>query len=122
MNFKSRILESLKYSWAFGLNVRTQVNQLKTTLLACVNGVLEIVGTEVVKLIHLEPLHVSLAGMLVGKYGSTRRVRTHEMLQFAIARHLQQEKLLVVFVVANRLLAELAGFEGLTTLNLVNLP
>ena len=83
---------------------------------------MEIVGTEVVKLIHLEPLHVSLAGMLVGKYGSTRRVRTHEMLQFAVARHLQQEKLLVVFVVANRLLAELAGFEGLTTLNLVNLP
>ena len=55
--------------------------------------------------------------MLVGKYGFTRRMRTLDALQLAIAMDLQEKSLLDVFVVADRLLAEVAVLEGLSTLN-----
>ena len=75
------------------------------------------VASEIVRSIHLDSQHVLLAGMLVGKYGFTRRMRTLDALQLAIAMDLQEKSLLDVFVVADRLLAEVAVLEGLSTLN-----
>ena len=75
------------------------------------------IASEIVRSIHLDSQHVSLAGLLVGKYGFTRRMRTLDALQLAIAMDLQKKSLLDVFVVADRLLAEVALLEGLSTLN-----
>ena len=111
----------LEVQSAFGMKVRTQqITPDDAVILR--HRVLGDVAAEVVKLIHLESLHVSLAGTLVGKYGFTRRMRTLDALQLAVALDLQKHGQLDTFVVADRLLAEIAGLEGLSTLNPEDFP
>ena len=111
----------LEVQSAFGMKVRTQQITPDDAIILR-HRVLGDVAAEVVKLIHLDSLHVSLAGTLVGKYGFTRRMRTLDALQLAVAVDLQKNGQLDVFVVADRLLAEIAGLEGLSTLNPEDFP
>ena len=97
----------LEVQSAFGMKVRTrQITSEDAAVLR--QRLLGDVAGEIVRLIHLDSQHVSRAGMLVGKYGLTRRMRTPDALQLAIAMDLQKKSLLDVFVVADRLLAEVA--------------
>ena len=57
----------------------------------------------------LDVSHVDTARALVAKYGYTRRMRTLDALQLAVASDLRRRNLLDTFVVADRLLAELVS-------------
>ena len=57
------------------------------------------------------------ARALVAKYGYTRRMRTLDALQLAVALDLHRRGLTEVFVVADKLLAEVAAAEGLAAEN-----
>ena len=106
----------LEVQSAFGMKVRTQ--QITPSDAAILHQrLLGDIASEIVRSIHLGSQHVSLAGMLFGKYWLTRRMRTLDALQLAIAVDLQKKSLLDVFVVADRLLSEVALLEGLSTLN-----
>ncbi len=106
---------------AFGMKVRTQqITSDDAVILR--QRVLSDVADGIVKLVLLNSTHVTLAGTLVAKYGFTRRMRTLDALQLAVALDLRRRELLDTFVVADRLLAEIATLEGLATLNPEDFP
>jgi predicted nucleic acid-binding protein len=61
--------------------------------------------------------HFKHAERLIGKYGATRRLRTLDALQLAVALDLLNQNLLDHFVVADRPLAEVAVLEGLSVVD-----
>ena len=65
---------------------------------------------------------ILLESTRVAKYGFTRRMRTLDALQLSMALDLRRRELLDTFVVADRLLAEVATLEGLQSLNPENFP
>ena len=67
--------------------------------------------------VKLNESHVDNARALVAKYGYARRMRTLDGLQLAVALDLRRRNLLDTFVVADKLLAEIAAFEGLVVEN-----
>ena len=106
----------LEVQSAFGMKVRTQ--QITPSDAAILHQrLLGDIASEIVRSFHLGSQHVSLAGMLFGKYWLTRRMRTLDALQLAIAVDLPKKSLLDVFVVADRLLSEVALLEELSTQN-----
>ena len=77
---------------AFGMKVRTR--QITTRDAASLRQrLLGHVASEVVKWIHLDSQHVSLAGTLIGTYAFTRRMRTLDALQLAAALDLEKKNL-----------------------------
>jgi predicted nucleic acid-binding protein len=60
--------------------------------------------------------HFKHAERLIGKYSATRRLRTLDALQLAIALDLLSQNLLDYFVVADLPLAEIAALEGLSVI------
>lgn len=72
--------------------------------------------------IKLDASHVDGARALVAKYGYTRRMRILDALQLSVAIELRRRNFLDTFVVADRLLAEVAEFEGLIVENPEDLP
>ncbi len=65
----------------------------------------------------LNQSHMDCARSLVAKYGYTRRLRTLDALQLAVALDLHRRGLTEVFVVADKLLVEVAIAEGLAAEN-----
>ena len=61
--------------------------------------------------------HVDSARAIVSKYGYSRRARTLDSLQLAVALDLHGRGLLDVFVVADRQLGEIAQLEGIAVEN-----
>ena len=57
------------------------------------------------------------ARLLIGKYGYTRRLRTLDAIQLAVALDLHRQGLADMFVVADKFLAEVAALEGLAVEN-----
>ena len=66
------------------------------------------VSSGFVATVELNPVHVEAAKLPVRKYGYVRRMRTLDALQLAIAVDLRQSGELDTFVVAGKLLAEIA--------------
>ena len=65
----------------------------------------------------LDKLHLDEARSLVEKYGYTRRMRTLDAIQLAVAMRLHRRGLVDLFVAADRLLVEVAALEGLAVEN-----
>ncbi len=65
----------------------------------------------------MRPDHFRTAGLLIGRHGYYRRLRTLDALQLAMALELSQQGLLDMFVVADKALCEVAALEGIRTLN-----
>ena len=106
---------------AFGMKVRTgQITEAKAISLRAL--VLKDVSTGVVEVMTLDPIHFAAAALLVSKYGFTRRMRTLDALQLAVALDLHAKGLLDIFVVADKLLPEVAVLEGLSVQNPDDLP
>ena len=61
--------------------------------------------------------HFSSAERLIARHGYQHRLRTLDALQLAVAVELLTEGLLDKFVVADKVLAEVAALEGLSVLN-----
>jgi len=61
--------------------------------------------------------HFTIAEQLIARHGYTHRLRTLDALQLAVACELWGEKLLDKFVVADKVLGEVAALEGLLVLN-----
>ena len=61
--------------------------------------------------------HFHSAGRLVGRYSFTHRLRTLDALQLAVALDLRERGYLDYFVVADKVLAEVAAVEGLAVRN-----
>lgn len=98
------------------MKVRTgQITPAKAVALQA--RVLGDVAAGTVYVIPLEPTHFTSAGLLVAKYGFGRRMRTLDAIQLAVALDLHSQGLLDVFVVADKILAEVAILEGLTVQN-----
>jgi hypothetical protein len=58
-----------------------------------------------------------MAELLIGRHSFTRRLRTLDALQLAIALDLSSRNLLDHFVVADQALVEIAIVEGLAVIN-----
>ena len=98
------------------MKVRTgQITPAKAVALQA--RVLGDVAAGTVYVITLEPTHFTSAGLLVAKYGFGRRMRTLDAIQLAVVLDLHSQGLLDVFVVADKILAEVAILEGLTVQN-----
>ena len=101
---------------AFAMKVRTgEIVEGKAVALH--SALLADIAKNVVSVIMVDPIHFGLAAVLISKYGYTRRMRTLDALQLAVALDLRRKGLLDIFVVADKLLAEIAALEGLTPLN-----
>jgi hypothetical protein len=61
--------------------------------------------------------HFATAERLIGRHSFLHRLRTLDALQLAVALDLSDQGLLDQFVVADRLLGELASVEGLKVVN-----
>ena len=93
---------------AFVMKVRTrQITETKAVSLR--DLVLKEVSTGIVEVITLDPIHFAAAALLASKYGFT--------LRMAAALDLHAKGLLDMFVVADKLLPEVAVLEGLSVQN-----
>ena len=72
------------------------------------------IASGLVGIVSLEDVHLDNARTLVRKYGYLRRMKTLDAIQLALALDMRRSGDLDVFVAADKLLAELAAFEGLT--------
>ena len=61
--------------------------------------------------------HLEAAELLIGRHSFTRRLRTLDALQLAVALDLARQNLLDHFVAADQALAEIASLEGLAVIN-----
>lgn len=75
------------------------------------------IASNAVEVYSLTGAHIKDAERLIGKHSFTRRLRTLDALQLAIALDLRSQNLLDHFVVADRQLAEVAGLEGLSVID-----
>jgi predicted nucleic acid-binding protein len=66
--------------------------------------------------------HFNRAGELIARHALTRRLRTLDALQLAIALDYQQEKRIQCFVCADQILCDVASLEGLACINLLSAP
>lgn len=62
-------------------------------------------------------IHFKDAEHLIGKHSFTRRLRTLDALQLAVALDLASQTLLDHFVIADRALGEVAALEGLSVID-----
>ena len=101
---------------AFATKVRTG-HITPNMAISLLDLMLQDVSDGIVELIELERVHFSSAADLVWKYGFERRMRTLDAIQLAVALDLRSKGLLDIFVVADKILAEMAMLEGLPVLN-----
>jgi predicted nucleic acid-binding protein len=114
--FQLSNLGILEAQSAFSMNVRT--GEISLAQANSVNaGILRDVADNLVTVLTIEPRHFEAASVIISKYGFQRRMRTLDALQLAVALDLRSKNLLDVFVVADRLLAEIGALEGLSGLN-----
>ena len=101
---------------AFAMKVRTGALDLFSAEKAMSRGFKDIESGLVIAA-KLDESHLTAARFLVGKYGFTRRLRTLDAIQLAVALDLHRRGLSDLFVVADKLLAEVAALEGLAVEN-----
>jgi predicted nucleic acid-binding protein len=101
---------------AFAAKVRSnsitsqQANLLRARLMADIaTGQIEVFG--------LGTYHLEIAGRLIQQHAFRLRLRTLDAIQLAVALDLRDQNLLGTFVVADRVLGEVAAIEDLPVLN-----
>jgi predicted nucleic acid-binding protein len=101
---------------AFAIKVRSGTLDPKNAGMQRARLMLDVAAgqLEVYRLAHQ---HLEAAELLIGRYSFTRRLRTLDALQLAIALDLSRQNLLGHFVVADKALAEIASIEGLMVVN-----
>jgi hypothetical protein len=75
------------------------------------------VSTGEIEIYRLSDKHLNAAELLIGRHSITRRLRTLDALQFAIALDLSRQNLIGHFVVADHVLGEVASLEGLSVID-----
>ena len=101
---------------AFAMKVRTGALDQASAERA-MNRVFKDIESGLVIANRLDETHLDTARSLIGKYGYTKRLRTLDALQLAVALDLHHQGLADLFVVADKLLAEVAAMEGLAVEN-----
>ena len=109
-------LAILETQSAFAMKVRTRVLD-QANAESAMDKVFKDLAASLFLAVKLNESHVDDARALVAKYGYARRMRTLDALQLAVALDLRRRNLLDTFVVADKLLAEIAAFEGLVVEN-----
>lgn len=106
----------LEVQSAFAMKVRSGVidqqlagQQRATLMLDIASGAVEVYT--------ITDAHFRDAERLIGSHGFSRRMRTLDALQLAVALDLMNQNLTDHFVVADRSLAEIAAFEGLAVID-----
>jgi predicted DNA-binding antitoxin AbrB/MazE fold protein/predicted nucleic acid-binding protein len=77
---------------------------------------LDVAASEI-EVYRLSDQHLEAAELLIGRHSFTRRLRTLDALQLAVALDLSRQNSLDHFVVADQALAEIASLEGLAVIN-----
>ena len=106
---------------AFAGKVRTEVI-LPVDADVAMDQIFMEIASGLVEIVSLEDVHLDNARTLVRKYGYLRRMKTLDAIQLALALDMHRTGELDVFVAADKLLAELAAFEGLTVEDPENTP
>ena len=101
---------------AFAMKVRTGALDLSSAEKA-MSRVFKDIESGLVIAARLNETHLDAARLLVGKYGYTRRLRTLDAIQLAVALDLHRQGLADTFVAADKFLAEVAALEGLAVEN-----
>ncbi len=114
-------LAILETQSAFAMKVRTGVLD-KANAEAAMDKVFNDIGNGLFLAVKLDGSDLDDARALVEKYGYNRRMRTLDALQLAVALDLRRRNLLDIFVVADKLLAEIAALEGLLVKNPEDIP
>lgn len=106
----------LEVQSAFAMKVRTGVidrqlagQQRAALMLDIASGAVEVYS--------VTDIHFKEAERLIGRHSFTRRLRTLDALQLTVALDLANQALLDHFVIADRVLAEIAALEGLSVIN-----
>jgi hypothetical protein len=114
-------LAILETQSAFAMKVRTAVLD-QAHAEAAMDKVFKDLATGLFFAVKLDESHVDDARALVRKYGYARRMRTLDALQLAVALDLRRRNLVDTFVVADKLLAEIAMLEALVVENPEDTP
>jgi hypothetical protein len=109
-------LGDLEAKSALAMKVRTGEIDPQTALASIQKLTLD-VTSELIGMVPVRPEHFGLAGDLVEKYGFSRRLRSLDAIQLAVALDLRAKAKLDWFVVADQALADFATLEGLPVLN-----
>ena len=115
-SFRISNLAILETQSAFAMKVRTKVLD-QAAAEEAMDKVMNDLESRLVIAVGLRRNHMTNARLLVAKYGYLRRMRTLDALQLSVALDLHRKRLVDVFVVADKLPAEIAVLEGLTVEN-----
>lgn len=101
---------------AFAIKVRSGTLNQKNAGMQRARLMLDVAAGEL-EVYRLADQHLEAAEILIGRHSFTRRLRTLDALQLAVALDLSRQNLLDHFVVADQALAEVASLEGLKVIN-----
>ena len=101
---------------AFAMKVRTGVID-RTTVTALRTRVLADIEAENFEVHQLMGSHLVSAGQLILRHSFSKRLRTLDALQLAVALDLADQQVVNYFVTADAALAEVAVLEGLSVIN-----
>ena len=114
--FRISKLGLLEMQSAFAMKVRSGAIERKAIGLQRARLMLDI-GSGAIEVYDVTDDHFAHAERLIGRHSSSRRLRTLDALQLAVALDLSGQNLLEFFVVADRALCEVAVLEGLAVIN-----
>ena len=106
----------LEIQSAFALKVRSGVLTATSAGMQRARLMLDIAAGDI-EVYRLTERHLAVAETLIGRHSFTRRLRTLDALQLAVALDLSGENLMDHFLVADQPLAEIASLEGLGVIN-----
>ena len=106
----------LEIQSAFAMKVRSGVLDRKAAGLQRARLMLDI-ASGAIEVYGVTDDHFAEVERLIGRHGFSRRLRTLDALQLAVALDLSSQDLLDFFVVADRALGEVAALEGLAVID-----
>jgi predicted nucleic acid-binding protein len=101
---------------AIAIKVRSGALDRKNAGIQRARLMLDVAAGEI-EVYRLSDQHLEAAELLIGRHSFTRRLRTLDALQLAVALDLSRQNLLDRFVVADQALAEIGSLEGLAVIN-----
>ncbi len=101
---------------AMAIKVRAGILDQKNAGIQRARLMLDVAAGEI-EIYRLSDQNLEEGELLIGRHSFTRRLRTLDALQLAVALDLSRQNLLDHFVVADQALAEIASLEGLAVIN-----
>ena len=114
--FRISRLGLLEIQAAFAMKVRSGMLERQAAGLQRARLMLDI-ASGAIEVYNLTADHFAEAERLIGRHSFSRRLRTLDALQLAVALDLSSQSLLDSFVVADRVLGEIAAAEGLAVID-----